>query len=188
MPMWRERQSGCGFSVAVAETAQRERRHAPRGAEAGRDPSDLSSVHADAVALPRLTDGGLARWIGLVAAIAAHAAVLAAFALMGPPEPSGGGGQWLEAISVEVVLAQAVEARDTQQPDSTTAASGTIAPDDGDPTQDPVRQEAAKPNVEESTEQPDKLKTEAERTEEMMPPEAKPQSRIVKQSENGEED
>src|SRR5215216_1948424 len=63
--------------------------------------------------------GGGPRSIGLAAAIAAHAAVLAAFALMGPPEPSGGGGQWLEAISVEVVLAQAVEARDTQQPDTT---------------------------------------------------------------------
>jgi hypothetical protein len=52
--------------------------------------------------------------IGFALAIIAHAAVLLAFAIVGPPEPSGGGGQWLEAISVEIVMTQVIEARETR--------------------------------------------------------------------------
>ena len=56
------------------------------------------------------------------------------FAIVGPPEPSGGGGQLLEAISVEIVQTRVTEARDTGPTDAMAAASGPLAPE-GDQSQ-----------------------------------------------------
>ena len=72
-------------------------------------------------------------WVGVAAAATLHVAALLALVSTSPPEPYGGGGQWLEAISVEVVPTSVVESRETQQTNNAAAAANApLAPDDGD--------------------------------------------------------
>jgi TonB family protein len=84
------------------------------------------------------------QWIGLAAAAGLHAAALLALVSTSPSEPHGGGGQWLEAISVEVVPTSVIEARDAQHINNAAAANGPLAPDDGDASKSDAQASMAK--------------------------------------------
>ena len=87
----------------------------PRDLPDGSAPPESLELRAEPVAAPPpRRSGDPSIWsIAFAGAVAAHAAVLLMFAIVGPPEPSGGGGQLLEAISVEIVPTRVTEARDT---------------------------------------------------------------------------
>jgi TonB family protein len=108
----------------------------PRELPEGSLPSESIVFRPLPVAAPPPRRGGdRTIWsISFAGAIAAHAAVLLMFAIVGPPEPSGGGGQLLEAISVEIVHTRVTEARDPQPTEVMAAASGPLAPE-GDQVQ-----------------------------------------------------
>ncbi|MFL5047170.1 MAG: cell envelope integrity protein TolA [Xanthobacteraceae bacterium] len=110
------------------------------------------------------------RWIGIVVASALHAGALIALVLAGPPEPSGGGGQWLDAISVEIVVTPVIAARDAQN-EVAAAANAPVAPDEGDPSKPDVnRQETANSTPDHPTLDPERPNTERTLAEEVPLP------------------
>jgi TonB family protein len=115
------------------------------------------------------------RWIGIVAASAFHAGALVALALAVPPEPSGGGGELLDAISVEIVVTPVIAARETQNETAAAAANAPVAPDEGDPMKPDVdRQETANATPDQPTRQPEQPNTEVTLAEELPLPQPDP--------------
>jgi TonB family protein len=115
----------------------------------------------------------IGRWIGLAAAIALHGAALVFFLLADAPEPSGGGGQQLEAISVDIVLTRVIEARDSARTEIAPAAQGPVAPVEGDQAE-AVEAVLDRPR-ETKPDQPERLmKSEAPNAEAVMAEEMKP--------------
>jgi TonB family protein len=110
------------------------------------------------------------RRIGIVAASALHAGALAALVLAGPPEPSGGGGELLDAISVEIVVTPVIAARDAQH-EAAAVADAPVTPDEGDPMKPYVdRQETANSAPDQPTRQPERPDTEVTLAEELPLP------------------
>jgi TonB family protein len=106
--------------------------------------------------LPRTPADGLTRpAIGVAVAVLAHGAIVAALTMTAPPEPTGGGGKWLDAIGVEIVTTPVIEARETHS-ETTTPATGTMAPQEGEAARDAVANEASKPKAEDAVAEPDK--------------------------------
>jgi protein TonB len=157
---------------------------------AGPSAADLP-LKVEPVAAPRPPGADrMSGSIGFAAAIIAHAAVLVALALVGPPEPSGGGGQWLEAISVEIVMTQVIEARETRPTETISAASGPVAPDDGDRSE--PAQAAREEPLPAKPEQPRPIETVTPDTrvamvEEVTPLKAEPDRPTIVRAEEAEE-
>ena len=74
----------------------------------GDDGSVFENFAPDIETLPKLRDGAIWRW-SLVAAVLLHASMLVAFAYPLGDIAAGGGGTDLEAISVDVVSASAID-------------------------------------------------------------------------------
>jgi TonB family protein len=137
------------------------------------DVSDLGRLRVEPVAAVRQPHDWIGRWTGMAAASALHAAALLAFALAGMPEPYGGGGQWLEAISVEVVFTPVTEAREAQRTE-VAGADAPVAPEDGEASLADARPEPLKPKPDQGSEQPDQ-RVEVTLAQEQVPqPDADP--------------
>jgi TonB family protein len=115
------------------------------------------------------------RWASIAMAAALHAGALIALVLADPPEPSGGGGQWLDAISVEIVVAPVIAVRDAQNETAAATANAPVAPDDGDPSKPDVdRQETANATPDQPTREAEKPSTEVTLAEEVPLPQPDP--------------
>lgn len=92
----------------------------------------LGDVAADPDSAPPRTGGTRANdAVTLFAAVSAHAIALLAL-MTAPPTQLGGGGRSLDAISISIVPASALESREQATPVTAGAASGPMAPAEGD--------------------------------------------------------
>jgi protein TonB len=161
-------------------------RREPAGPSAADSPLKVEPV---AATRPHGVDW-VAGSIGFALAIITHAAVLVAIAIVGPPEPSGGGGQWLKAISVEIVMTQVIEARDASRLETASAASGPVAAEDGDRSE-PAQAAREQPRLA-RPEQPQRIETatpdaRVAMVEEVTPLKAEPERPTIVRAEEAEE-
>jgi len=113
-------------------------------------PSDLDIAPADVLTRELPRRGG--HWAGVAVSFAVHASALAAFWLgLWTIEPSGGGGQYLEAISVSLVPSQVLEAPDKKAPALKGGSIASPAPVEGAPA--PPKQ-VVQPQTQEVKQQP----------------------------------
>jgi len=136
------------------------------------DPAAISLDIVPAEVFPRVFERESARWFGGALALAVHAAVLGVLWLgFWAVEPSGGGGQYLEAISVSLVPSQVLEAPD-QKPNA--MKGGSIA--DAVPAEGaPEPRERSIESQSDQAEQPEaKVEPPAPRQEDALPTNRKP--------------
>jgi protein TonB len=134
----------------------RERSAEQSGQSLGEARSAGADIRPEPVAPPPRvgTDRGR-RWIGTGVAVILHAGSLVALGLAAPAEPSGGGGEMLEAISVEIIVASAVESRAAPAEQAMAAANAPVAPEEGDRMPDADRSTKPEPKPEEPEPQPE---------------------------------
>lgn len=132
-----------GNSGAVVIALKARRHPAPAQPAAGPEDGSLDIVPTDA--LPRDLARQRAHWLSGAAALALHVSALAVLGFgFWAIEPSGGGGQHLEAISVRLVSSQVLEAAEQKSTVSNGGATADVATSEGAST--PQQKPSQPPN------------------------------------------
>jgi TonB family protein len=111
--------------------------------------ADLGALTAEPVGARSVSDSADRRvgWAAAWCALALHGAAFCGLSLAPPPEAaSGAGGQYLEAINVEIVLTRVIESRDAARTDDAANASrGPLAEAEGDQSKSATATRKAQP-------------------------------------------